>query len=239
MSPLHHLPCNSVTLLHCQFIFTAPQKIINPIASAKGQKPRRPYAPWHSPRTACSLSCLILVNKLCNPVQGRKTQPMEKLSMAGETSSNPHSYWVAGSTFRRRRSSKLSVQSCCSSRSSEATPDPPRSSWQPEPTAAHRPGAEAPVCRCSRRGDHGCFSFATFESSRGGRPTAACRPRRAFGCKGLPQVRLAARQHACSARAEDQRDSEHAEGETPPLVMQRTKTFPHRICTAKDKTVMK
>lgn len=125
MSPLHHLPCNSVTLLHCQFIFTAPQKIINPIASAKGQKPRRPYAPWHSPRTACSLSCLILVNKLCNPVQGRKTQPMEKLSMAGETSSNPHSYWVAGSTFRRRRSSKLSVRSCCSSRSSEATPDPP------------------------------------------------------------------------------------------------------------------
>lgn len=147
MSPLHHLPYNSVTLLHCQFIFTAPQKIINPITSAKGQRQWRPYAPRHSPRTACSLSCLIRVNELCNPVQDRKTQRMEKLSMAGETSSNPHSCRVAGSTFRQRRSSKLSVRSCCSSRSSEATPGPPGRS-PPLPTVLgqqHRSAGAASV----------------------------------------------------------------------------------------------
>ena len=95
-----------------------------------------PYAPWHSPCTACFLSCLILVSKLCSPVQNRKTQHMEQLSMAGKTSSNPHSYWVAGSMFRQQRSSKLSVQSCSSSRSCEATPDLPGPPGSPSPRLA-------------------------------------------------------------------------------------------------------
>lgn len=182
--------CNSTTLLHCQFIFTALQKIINPTTSAKGWRQWRPYAPWHSPCTACSRSCLVLVNKLCNPVQNRRAQHKENLSTARGTSSNPHSYWVAPSLdlCSDNKDLRSSVQSCSSSRSYEATPCCPRSAQQPEPTAAHSPWAEAPVCRCSQHGDHSCFSFTRFESSTGNCPTAACQPCKAFGCKHLPRV---------------------------------------------------
>lgn len=112
MFPLHHPSCKSTTLLHCQFISTAPEKVINPITSAKGWRQWRPCASQCSPHTACSLSWLVLVNEL----RAEKNEHKEKFSLVGETSSNLHSYWATGSVFRQQRPSKLSIHSSSSSR---------------------------------------------------------------------------------------------------------------------------